>query len=154
MAKEKIFENKIKDFLTTLPKTWFFKHWAGPYSTVGIPDIICCVNGTFIGIEVKAEDGHSSVLQERNIKLINESNGIGLIIYPKHFEWLKGFLRGVSEGLKADRIPKEIKKLTPHEQMLLTVENMAKRKSNKAKKNAWEVKSYIAGAVLKSQKRT
>lgn len=113
MAKEKLFENKIKKFLHSIgiyaagtPKEkmivkqtgWFFKHWAGPYSPSGIPDIICCVNGKFVGIEVKADDGHASELQKRNIDLINKSNGIGLIIYPKDFEMLKSLLNAVSEG--------------------------------------------------------
>jgi hypothetical protein len=93
MAKEKVFENKIKDFLTLLPNTWFFKHWAGPYSKVGIPDILACVNGRFIGIEVKAEDGHPSALQIRNITLIRESGGLGYILYPKDFESFKSDIR-------------------------------------------------------------
>jgi hypothetical protein len=113
MAKEKKFETKIKEYLHSIgiyaagtPKDkmtvkqvgWFFKHWAGPYSPSGIPDIIACVNGKFVGIEVKAEDGHPSALQTRNIELIEKSNGIGLIIYPKDFEMLKSLLKAVSEG--------------------------------------------------------
>ena len=98
MAGEKIFENKIKAFLDDLPKTWYFKYWAGPYSKAGIPDIIACVNGKFVGIEVKADKGHASELQIRNIDLIEKANGIGLIIYPKDFEMLKSLLNAVSEG--------------------------------------------------------
>lgn len=111
MAKEKIFENKIKKFLHSIgiyaagtpankmditPKGWFFKFWAGPYSPVGIPDIICCCNGTFVAIEVKAEDGHPSELQKRNVNLINDCNGVGLIIYPKDFDYLKKVLTAIS----------------------------------------------------------
>ena len=60
MAQEKQFENKIKAFLKTLPNTWYFKHWAGAYSQSGIPDIIACIHGRFIGIEVKASKGKPS----------------------------------------------------------------------------------------------
>lgn len=96
MPAEKQFENQIKAFLKTLPKTWFFKHWAGPYSTVGVPDIICCCNGYFVGIEVKAENGHATKLQKRNIELIKKAGGIGIILYPKHFEWFKELMTALS----------------------------------------------------------
>ncbi|MBU3107175.1 VRR-NUC domain-containing protein [Clostridium gasigenes] len=89
MAAEKIFENEIKKFLNKLPKTWFYKNWAGPYSKSGVPDIIACINGYFVALEVKAENGHASELQKRNVRLIEESNGVALIVYPKDFENLK-----------------------------------------------------------------
>lgn len=98
MAAEKQFENQIKDFLRQLPNTWFFKYWAGPYSKSGIPDIIACVNGNFVAIEVKASNGHPSALQERNIRLIHESNGYACIVYPKDFEKLKTELRSLCKS--------------------------------------------------------
>ncbi|NFA43927.1 VRR-NUC domain-containing protein [Clostridium botulinum] len=108
MAAEKQFENQIKKFMISIgvypaghPKHkkevpqvgWFFKHWAGPYSVSGIPDIICCIKGRFVGLEIKAEGGHPSPLQLRTVDLINESGGIALIVYPKNFEELKRKLR-------------------------------------------------------------
>ncbi|NFB58009.1 VRR-NUC domain-containing protein [Clostridium botulinum] len=89
MAAEKKFENEIKKFLSELPKTWFFKYWAGPYSKSGIPDIIACVDGHFVGIEVKAPNGKPSELQKRNVRLIQECRGLGYILYPKDFEQFK-----------------------------------------------------------------
>ncbi|KIN81221.1 nuclease [Clostridium botulinum] len=89
MAAEKNFENEIKKFLSELPKTWFYKNWSGPYSKSGIPDIIACVDGHFIGIEVKAPNGKPSELQKRNIRLIQECRGLGYILYPKDFEAFK-----------------------------------------------------------------
>lgn len=89
MAAEKIFENEIKKFLNKLPNTWFYKNWSGPYSKSGIPDIIACVNGHFVALEVKAENGKVSDLQKRNVRLINECKGQAYIVYPKDFETLK-----------------------------------------------------------------
>jgi len=103
-GQEKQFENQIKKFMISLgiypagqPKHkmevpqvgWYFKHWAGPYSVAGIPDIIGCVKGRFIGLEVKAGNGHPSPLQLRTVDLINESGGVAMIVYPKDFEELK-----------------------------------------------------------------
>ena len=89
MAAEKQFENKVRKYLDSLPKSWHFKYWAGPYSKSGIPDIIACVNGHFIGIEVKAENGKPSALQVYNIDKINKSGGLGYILYPSQFEKFK-----------------------------------------------------------------
>ncbi|MEY8001184.1 VRR-NUC domain-containing protein [Clostridium sp. Mt-5] len=89
MAAEKQFENKIKAFLDMLPNTWYFKYWAGPYSKAGIPDIIACINGKFVGIEVKAPKGRASELQKRTIRLIKKSKGTAYILYPKDFENFK-----------------------------------------------------------------
>lgn len=97
MGAEKVFENEIKKFLEKLPNTWYFKVWSGPYSKSGIPDIIACINGKFVAIEVKAENGHASDLQKRNIRLINQCNGIGYIVYPRDFERIKIDLNRISE---------------------------------------------------------
>ena len=34
---------------------WFFSPQSGPYGRSGVPDRIACVNGHFIGLEVKAD---------------------------------------------------------------------------------------------------
>lgn len=98
MAAEKVYENKIKQFLSLLPNTWFYKHHATRYGKAGIPDIIACINGRFVGIEVKAPKGKASPLQERNIKLINDNGGYGVIVKPDDFEELKINLKRISKG--------------------------------------------------------
>ena len=56
MAQEKNFENKVKDFLKK-EGCWYVKYWGGgQYTKKGVPDILACCNGRFIGIEVKAID--------------------------------------------------------------------------------------------------
>lgn len=96
MAEEKNYENKIKKLLDKLPNTWYFKHWAGPYSKAGIPDIIACIDGHFVGIEVKASSGRASKLQEVNMSKIKRAGGHGYITYPKDFNELKRELEGLS----------------------------------------------------------
>lgn len=41
----------------------------------GVPDIICCVDGKFVGIEVKTPRGRVSAVQEFHIRLINAAGG-------------------------------------------------------------------------------
>lgn len=95
MAREKIFENEIKKFLQSLPNCWYFKVFGGGFQKAGIPDILACVNGVFVAIEVKAENGTPSALQKRNIRLINEAGGIGYILYPCDFEKFKTEIRRI-----------------------------------------------------------
>lgn len=98
MAEEKTFENKIKKFLETLPTIYYLKHWAGRYSKRGVPDILCSINGRFVGIEVKASKGKPTPLQVKNVKEINESGGYAVIVYPKDFDKLKEDLINISKG--------------------------------------------------------
>ena len=47
----------------------------------GISDILCCVNGIFVAVELKADDGHASPHQELFIKDIKKHGGIGGVCY-------------------------------------------------------------------------
>lgn len=88
MAGEKNFENKIKKFLKD-EGCWFVKFFANRNTKVGIPDLLCCVNGYFVAVEVKGEHGKPSDLQLWNRDKIRESGGISIILYPDHFELFK-----------------------------------------------------------------
>lgn len=92
MPQEKTFENKIKKFLEK-EGCWFIKYWAGAtYTKSGIPDILTCVNGHFVGIEVKAPKGKASPLQIHNLKMIDDANGYAILLYPDQWELFKNFI--------------------------------------------------------------
>lgn len=86
--REKDFENEIKKWLKE-HGCWFFKTISTGFQRAGIPDIIACVNGRFVGIEVKSEKGRPSELQKLELKKIQEANGIGLLVYPADFAEFK-----------------------------------------------------------------
>ena len=88
MAEEKNFENKVKKYLSSI-NAYYFKVWGGGFQQSGIPDVICCKNGIFIGIELKSSTGKPTELQKHNIKQINKSGGIGIILFPEGLEHLK-----------------------------------------------------------------
>lgn len=46
----------------------------------GCPDVICCLNGRFIALEVKTDKGIVSKLQEHNIKQIKNSGGVAAVV--------------------------------------------------------------------------
>ena len=103
MAKEKVFENKIKSYLKSIG-AYFIKTHGDRFSRVGTPDIIACVNGHFVAVEVKAENGKPSELQLYHIKQIKESGGVAYILYPKDFEKFKTKMEELkNEKIRIDR---------------------------------------------------
>ena len=68
----------IKMYLTSLGSDVFFwKEHGGAYGTSGIPDIICCYKGRFLGLEVKLPGGKLTALQHKALEKINAAGGIG-----------------------------------------------------------------------------
>lgn len=95
MAAEKVFENKIKKYLKD-HGAYFLKYWAGAqFTKSGVPDILACVNGYFVGIEVKAQNGKPSELQLYNIQQIRKAGGFAYVVYPSGWEKLKDVLDGL-----------------------------------------------------------
>ena len=98
MTSEKSFENKVKTFLGE-QGCWFVKTWSNGIQRQGIPDLLICCNGYFIGAELKAEHGRPSALQIWNVNEINKSGGFGMILYPDDFEKFKDFIRALNGGI-------------------------------------------------------
>jgi len=91
MAAEKNFENKIKQWLKD-HNCYHVKFFANRMTKTGVPDILASVNGYFVGIEVKAQNGKPSELQYYNIRKIRESGGFAYIVYPTGWEDLQRIL--------------------------------------------------------------
>lgn len=88
---EKDYENKIKKYITH-KGGWQVKFFANGFTKSGIPDILSCINGYFVGIEVKAKNGKPSQLQLYNQQKIRAANGICIILYPDQFEQFKEYI--------------------------------------------------------------
>lgn len=99
MGQEKIFENKVKKFLKD-NGCWFIKYWGGSqFTKAGIPDLLCCVNGYFVAIELKAKNGKASELQKYQISKIRDANGIGVILYPNQFDDFKNYIISLTQNV-------------------------------------------------------
>jgi hypothetical protein len=72
---EKDITTAIMRYLKTVPGCFAFKEHGGMYGTAGLPDIICCYRGRFVGFEVKTPDGRLSKLQEITIAKIKAAKG-------------------------------------------------------------------------------
>lgn len=96
MAQEKSFENKVKRYLEsngvypfgtpaqdiTVPIIGYYeKRWGGgQFAKAGLPDLHIVIRGQSIESELKAPNGKPSVLQLKNLELINSSDSIGHIL--------------------------------------------------------------------------
>jgi hypothetical protein len=98
MGEEKNFENKVKKFLAA-NDAFVLKYWGGAtYTKSGIPDLLVCFNGWFLGIELKASSGKPSELQLYQLRKIKDAGGIAMILYPKHIEQFKKFIEQLKQG--------------------------------------------------------
>jgi hypothetical protein len=71
------------------PVGWYFKVWGGGFQKAGIPDMILCVKGMFMAVELKAQRGRPSDLQILNINRIDECDGVSCFLYPSGLEQFK-----------------------------------------------------------------
>jgi Holliday junction resolvase len=75
-AKVKAAVKKILD----AHKVYHFSPASNGYGRVGIPDIICCIEGFFLAIECKAGNGKTTALQDRELDAIASAGGTALLI--------------------------------------------------------------------------
>ena len=102
MASEKSYENKIKRYLKERG-CYRVKYHGNYFSENGTPDILACVNGYFLAIEVKAQDGHPSELQLVKVDSIRKAGGFAYVAYPSGWERLKDII----DGLLIDKFNRE-----------------------------------------------
>ena len=99
--KEKAFEEQVKKYLRE-QGCWVLKTWSNGIQREGVPDLLVCCNGFFLGIELKAENGHPSGLQLWNIEWIRQAGGFAMVLYPKDFAMLKDLILDLKEGIDID----------------------------------------------------
>lgn len=102
-AMAKLPETKLKERvlfdLRSLPKTWAVK--VQQVAIRGTPDILCCIKGRFVALELKSSAGaHIDELQMYTIKQISAAKGSAFIVFPENWEatltYIKeNFLRGM-----------------------------------------------------------
>ena len=77
--EEKKIENSIKRYLESIG-AYYIKIHGSAYMPAGTPDILACIDGKFIGIEVKKpKGGVVSELQKLKIKQIKKAGGVAFV---------------------------------------------------------------------------
>ena len=87
---------KLMTWIRSQKHMYVVKYPGGIYGTKGAPDVICCLMGRFVAIEMKSETGQLTKLQELNQQMILRSGGI--------FSVCRSAAEGVSllKGLEAE----------------------------------------------------
>ena len=73
-------QKKIQSYLVS-KGAYEFKVHGSIYMKAGIPDIICCYNGLFLGIECKIGKNKMSKVQEEHRDQILKAKGIHILAY-------------------------------------------------------------------------
>lgn len=81
-TRESVVQKELMTKLQATYKNGYIRKIAqSMYSHGGVPDILACINGEFVAIEVKTDSGKVSKLQARDIKLIEDAGGLALVCY-------------------------------------------------------------------------
>lgn len=88
-------EKKVKDKVKKLLAehgAYYFMPATGGYGKSGVPDLVACIKGRFIGIECKANGGKPTALQEKNLMDIVNTGGVSVLVDETGIESLKALL--------------------------------------------------------------
>lgn len=69
---------------------------ASGFGNVGVPDILACYRGHFLGIECKAGKGKPTALQVSNLDQISRSGGVAMVINEDNLQALKDALNRIA----------------------------------------------------------
>jgi Holliday junction resolvase len=87
-------KKKVKKILDDLGAYHFSPMTAG-FGRSGVPDIIACYKGKFIGIECKSGDNKPTLLQLRNIDDIKRNQGLAIVINEDNIESLLALVKEI-----------------------------------------------------------
>ena len=94
-------EKRVKDKVVGILKDegvyYFFPATHG-YGRSGVPDIVGCVNGWFIGIECKAGTNKPTALQVREIEAIRRNGGYAIVVNEENWDMVRALLRKLKES--------------------------------------------------------
>jgi hypothetical protein len=94
-------EAKVKKKVVATLKefgAYFFYPVTGGYGRSGVPDVVACYNGFFVGIECKAGSNKPTPLQQKNLKDIAAAGGISLVINEDNLSQVGQTLQTLGNG--------------------------------------------------------
>lgn len=91
LTPEKKVKNKVVDILKKRGAYYFFPATYG-MGRSGVPDVVCCYSGRFIGIECKAGGNKPTTLQKRELEAIKVAGGLPLIINEDNYALINAVL--------------------------------------------------------------
>jgi Holliday junction resolvase len=89
-------EKKVKQKVCAKLKelgAYYFYASTGGYGASGVPDIVACYKGNFIGIECKANGNTPTALQNKHLYNIKKAQGYSMVIDETDIDALELFLK-------------------------------------------------------------
>jgi hypothetical protein len=99
MVVKKVTEKWVKAQVVKMLKeldAYYFYPVASGYMRTGVPDIVACYRGRFLGIECKANGNRTTEIQDRNLVAIKKNGGIAVVIDENNLDQLREMLHGSS----------------------------------------------------------
>ena len=96
MTPEKKVKEQVKRILKEVG-AWHCMPATHGYGTSGVPDILACLRGRFIGIECKAGKGVTTALQTKNLNEIVACGGLSIVVNETNYDELRNLLTGVNK---------------------------------------------------------
>lgn len=94
-------EKRVKDKVVAILKQegayYFFPATHG-FGRSGVPDIVACVDGRFLGIECKAGKNKITALQARELQSIRAANGVAVVVNEENWDMLPDLIRRMRMG--------------------------------------------------------
>ena len=89
-------EAKVKKKVVAILKkyeAYYFYPVTGGYGRSGVPDVIACHDGRFIGIECKAGSNKPTPLPQKNLDDIQAADGVALVINEDNINTVEELFR-------------------------------------------------------------
>ena len=96
-------EKKVKKAVSNILDiygAYYFSPMSGGFGRSGVPDIVACYKGRFIGIECKAGNNKPTELQKKEIAKIQTAQGSAIVVNEDNLDLVQDVLKFIDGELK------------------------------------------------------
>lgn len=98
--RESLFQTGVKKFLDTLPYTSYIK--VQQQAINGNPDIVACIRGFSVHMELKRAGGKARPLQIHLLKRHRDAGGFSFVLSPENRDVVYNWLKVLAESGQPD----------------------------------------------------
>jgi Holliday junction resolvase len=91
-------EGRVKDAVVKILKArgaYYFFPVTGGFGRSGVPDVVACYEGRFIGIECKAGTNKPTALQLAELAKIDKAKGVTMIVNENNVAWIETTMNAI-----------------------------------------------------------
>lgn len=103
---EKLVKQKVVKLLKA-QGVYYFSPMTHGFGRSGVPDIICCIDGKFLGIECKAGSNKPTALQEKEMQAIRDAGGRAVVINEHNLTVLGNLLKEMVDEQRSSNLTRE-----------------------------------------------